>query len=321
MQGNKHAPQVLIIGAGLGGLMTALLLEHAGISYSVYERAPKVKPLGVLMSLGANILPVFEQLGLYKPLMEIAFPIIRMNMYTENMDEIGVVEVDDSKTLIGYDAICFPRPDLYDLILSQVPNEKIHFNKKVIAFHEDEAQVTIDCEDGTSYHGDILVGADGAYSSVRHLLYERVALEGLLPASDSEDLSLSYVCMVGTTDPMDPEKYPQLKDDQAHLSQIVGDGTPYSWTTISVPGNRFCWSVVVQLPQTTTATDSQSRNSEWGPEANESMIKEIYNFPNGVSGIMGELTDATPRERISKVMLEEKLFETWYSGRVVLLGD
>ena len=51
------------------------------------------------MSLGANILPVFEQLGLYKPLMEIALPIIRMNMFTENMEAIGVVEVDDSKSL------------------------------------------------------------------------------------------------------------------------------------------------------------------------------------------------------------------------------
>ncbi|KAF9966296.1 hypothetical protein BGZ70_002743 [Mortierella alpina] len=202
------------------------------------------------MSLGANILPVFEQLGLYKPLMEIALPIVRMNMFTENTDAIGVVEVDDSKTLIGYNAICFPRPDLYDLILSQVPLEKIHFNKKVVALHEDETQVTIDCEDGSSYHGDILVGADGAYSSIRQLLYEKVSLEGLLPPSDSEDLSLSC-----------------------------------------------------------------------GPEANESMIKEIYNFNNGVGGIMGELTDTTPRERISKVMLEEKLFETWHSGRVAPLGD
>ncbi len=46
MEEHKHAPQVLIIGAGLGGLMTAILLEHAGISYSVFERATKVKPLG-----------------------------------------------------------------------------------------------------------------------------------------------------------------------------------------------------------------------------------------------------------------------------------
>lgn len=39
-------PVVLIAGAGLGGLMTALLLEKANINYFVFERAAKVKPLG-----------------------------------------------------------------------------------------------------------------------------------------------------------------------------------------------------------------------------------------------------------------------------------
>jgi len=33
------------------------------------------------------------------------------------------------------------------------------------------------------------------------------------------------------------------------------------------------------------------------------------------------LIDNTPKEVISKVMLEDKMFETWHSDRVVLLGD
>lgn len=36
---------------------------------------------------------------------------------------------------------------------------------------------------------------------------------------------------------------------------------------------------------------------------------------------LGDLMDLTPKELMSKVMLEEKVFETWYSGRTVLLGD
>ncbi|KAF9377590.1 hypothetical protein BGX21_003156 [Mortierella sp. AD011] len=36
---------------------------------------------------------------------------------------------------------------------------------------------------------------------------------------------------------------------------------------------------------------------------------------------MGDLIDATPKEVICKVMLEEKLFETWTYGRTVLIGD
>jgi len=50
------------------------------------------------------------------------------------------------------------------------------------------------------------------------------------------------------------------------------------------------------------------------------MIKEVYDFVTPF-GRLGEFIDATPKDRISKVFLEEKLFETWYHGRTVLIGD
>lgn len=36
---------------------------------------------------------------------------------------------------------------------------------------------------------------------------------------------------------------------------------------------------------------------------------------------LGDIYDNTPSDLITKVMLEEKVFETWYSGRTVLMGD
>lgn len=41
-------PEVLIAGAGLGGLLMGILLERIGIPYHIFERASKVKPLGTL---------------------------------------------------------------------------------------------------------------------------------------------------------------------------------------------------------------------------------------------------------------------------------
>lgn len=67
------------------------------------------------------------------------------------------------------------------------------------------------------------------------------------------------------------------------------------------------------------------RNSEWGPEAAEQMCKEVRDFPipggTNNSLTLGDLIDKTPQHLISKVMLEEKVFETWFHGRTVLLGD
>ena len=40
---------MLIVGAGVGGITLAILLEKAGVPYDVYERAAEVKPLGGYM--------------------------------------------------------------------------------------------------------------------------------------------------------------------------------------------------------------------------------------------------------------------------------
>ena len=46
--------KVLIVGAGIGGLATALFLHEAGIECEVYERSPAIRELGV----GLNALPL-----------------------------------------------------------------------------------------------------------------------------------------------------------------------------------------------------------------------------------------------------------------------
>src|SRR5581483_5147924 len=44
---------VVIVGAGIGGLTLGLMLHTAGIPCRIYEAAPEIKPLGV----GINLLP------------------------------------------------------------------------------------------------------------------------------------------------------------------------------------------------------------------------------------------------------------------------
>jgi 2-polyprenyl-6-methoxyphenol hydroxylase-like FAD-dependent oxidoreductase len=46
-------PKILIVGAGIGGLMLAILLEKAGAHYEVYDRITEIKPLGKRLWLWA----------------------------------------------------------------------------------------------------------------------------------------------------------------------------------------------------------------------------------------------------------------------------
>lgn len=68
-----------------------------------------------------------------------------------------------------------------------------------------------------------------------------------------------------------------------------------------------------------------TNNSEWGDHPAQAMCNETRTFPLPLegekTGTLGDLYDATPKEYISKVMLEEKVFKTWHHRRFVLLGD
>ncbi|KAF9963800.1 hypothetical protein BGZ65_011256 [Modicella reniformis] len=332
-ENDRILPKVLIVGAGLGGLMTSILLERAGIPYDVFERAPEIKPIGSTMTFNASILPVFEQLGLLEEVSKISKPCKGMNIHDGELQLLGKLDTSIHRERTGYDLVVFARPDMYQLLLSQVPPERLHLGKKIVSVQQDIVrEVSIRCADGTEYKGDILIGADGAYSSVRQCMFEEMRRECVLPEADEEELSIGYVCMVGTTEPLENEEFDgAFKDEYARFERIILQGTPHSWSTSTVPGNRICWLMTTQLSTTTSATSSEAKseaaktgafkNIEWGPEANEDMIKEVRDFPCAFGGTMGDLIDATPKDRISRVFLEEKLFETWYYGRIVLIGD
>jgi 2-polyprenyl-6-methoxyphenol hydroxylase-like FAD-dependent oxidoreductase len=78
------------------------------------------------------------------------------------------------------------------------------------------------------HEGDIVVGADGAYSAVRQRMYEQLRAKNLLPKSDSEDLPFSCTCLVGQTNELDPEEFPCIKDPICLFRLTLGDNKPFT---------------------------------------------------------------------------------------------
>ncbi|KAF9115434.1 hypothetical protein BGX27_007809 [Mortierella sp. AM989] len=261
-----ESPKVLIVGAGMGGLTLGLLLERIGVDFEIFERASCAKPLGAAMSIGPNILPLFEQLGMLDDIMKMSLPGRTMDVYNEDMTLVG--RTDNTAFMeerSGFPPIMFSRPELHRLLLSKIPAFRVHFNKRVLSVGQSDKGVLLRCTDGCTHEGDILIGADGAYSAVRQSLYERLQKEELLPKSDTLSLNVGYSCMVGTTRPLSPEKFPMLKDDYAHFAVVVAEGKPHS---VSVQAERFCFGIVIQLHG--AEKDETFRNSEWGPESLDS---------------------------------------------------
>ncbi|KAG0293463.1 hypothetical protein BGZ96_002805 [Linnemannia gamsii] len=274
-------PRVLIAGAGLGGLFLGILLENSGIPYEIFERSAEIRPLGSIMCLSPNILPAFEQLGLLDELMSFSKPSRGGTMLTDKLKLVGKA-IAAPTDLIGYDRILLARPELYTMLFSNIPKEKIRMSKKVLSFQQNHEGVMLRFSDNTTIHGDILVGADGAHSAVRQHLYKTLGKQGLLPDSDTKEMCKGYISLVGTTDALDPEKYPGVLEEDSESYFVVGDkNTPYTVGVAEV-------------------ADEQFKSSDWIPQQNQKMMDSIRHFKTPY-GTLGDLFDVTPIERVSKV--------------------
>lgn len=109
----------------------------------------------------------------------------------------------------------------------------------MVSLYQDDERVIIYFADGTHHEGDILVGADGAYSAVRHCLYETVDRIGRLSQSDAEDLPYSCICLVGHSGPLEAEKFPALRDEVCQYNDTHSIDIPYSVSTLSVQNSLF----------------------------------------------------------------------------------
>ena len=66
--------KAIVVGAGMGGLTTALALHKAGIQVRVFESVRDIKPLGVGINVLPNAMRVLEALGLLEQMKQAGHP-------------------------------------------------------------------------------------------------------------------------------------------------------------------------------------------------------------------------------------------------------
>ncbi|KAF9327949.1 hypothetical protein BG006_008829 [Podila minutissima] len=293
---------------------TSTAPPRAPLTEEEWANMDKPKVLIVGAGIGVGILEEFKKIGKLNT---------RLDVFDEERKPLFQVDFTKRPKYCGAEEYIFARPDLYDLLLRQIPQENIHLGKKVLSFEQNDLGVMLRCNDNKTHHGDILVGADGAHSAVRQQLFKVLKAKKLLPASDEGDLPFDCVCLVGQTEVLDPEEFPDMKLSHSKFNSVLG--ADYDWVQATTIRNTICWVVIQRLTSETSKKNDAFRSSEWGPEAADIMCNEIRDFkiPGGKDSnlTMGDLIDKTPKHLICKVMLEEKVFSKWHGGRTVLLGD
>lgn len=226
--------KVVIAGGGIGGLALAIMFEAAkNIDYIILERSSAHKTLGSTIALNACALRMLEQLGMLPDIRKISKPIGGFDLRNDDLSPIGHIDFTFGERQYGYAGFVMSRPALFDLLRSRVPEGKILLQKQVSNVIETPSEVRVVCADGSEYSGDILVGADGAYSTVREIVYKSLSAQDKLPATDTKPMELTHVVVLGVSEPMDPVKYPRLMDHFSTFEMTLFRDKPLSVSTLT----------------------------------------------------------------------------------------
>src|SRR5215813_12876090 len=181
-----------IIGAGIGGLTAALSMLRAGFNVHVYEQAKALGEVGAGINIGPNASRLLHRLGLTE----------RLGACGVKPDSFDQRRWDDGRLLLRaplgalvedkFDAphYAFHRADLHRALVSALPADRVHLGCRFKHLVDRDDGIEAQFEDGTSISADVLIGADGIHSAVRHALlgpeHPRftgcVAYRGLVPA-------------------------------------------------------------------------------------------------------------------------------------------
>jgi salicylate hydroxylase len=192
--------RIAIIGGGIGGLSAALHLLRAGFDVQLYEQAPRITEIGAGIQISPNASRLLIRLGL-KPALDAAgvFP---QAVHQRRWDDGSTLQRAPLGKLVeetfGAPYYHFHRADLANLLAAALPAERVHVGHKLIDLEQKGERVVARFENGATVEADMLVGADGIHSKVRHIVFgpEKarftgcVAWRGLVPAETVAHLGI-----------------------------------------------------------------------------------------------------------------------------------
>jgi 2-polyprenyl-6-methoxyphenol hydroxylase-like FAD-dependent oxidoreductase len=160
MRGNA-----IVVGAGIGGLATAVALRRVGWSVGVLEQAARIEPVGSGLSLWPNALRCLDALGVGGPARAAGVTAVsRGGLRLPSGRWLRHKRPDDIAVLMLH------RAELHRVLLEALPAGCVRAGTSAIGVTDTgaEATVTYQTRNGAGRDtADLVVGADGVDSTVR----------------------------------------------------------------------------------------------------------------------------------------------------------
>lgn len=167
----QKSQRLAIVGAGIGGLTLAIALKDQGWDVQLYEQADELREVGAAVALSANATRFYEdRFGLKEQLGAKAYEVQAL-IYRDGRDGRLIAEHRfDYKRKYGHPYVGIHRADLQVILSGAVGMDSINLNKRLVDIDDSGSEAVLKFADGSSAAADLVIGADGAKSTVRRLL-------------------------------------------------------------------------------------------------------------------------------------------------------
>lgn len=191
---NRRPLRVLVAGGGVAGLVSAAACHAQGMQVAIFEQASQYAPYGGPIQIQSNALKAIQNISpkCYKELIQAG---------TVTADRVSGLKIGYKKGvfmglgqqyekgdwLVRFDTlqpaleaglpatVVVDRPVIQQILLQHgIPQGTVRIKSRIANYEElgEGKGVKVYLEDGTVAYADVLVGADGIWSSVRRIMHD-----------------------------------------------------------------------------------------------------------------------------------------------------
>jgi 2-polyprenyl-6-methoxyphenol hydroxylase-like FAD-dependent oxidoreductase len=283
---------VLIQGAGIGGLTLAIALMQKGYTVRIVERASGLSEIGAGIWMAANPMQVFDRLGFAEKIMAAGWTVQRVTLQDYNGDILQASDLSAISKLFGFETVALHRSVLQRVLSEQLPSDVVTFGTETKDLHQSTDAVSVLLTDGSRIHAKLVVGADGIHSQIRRL----ASLGGETRYSGSS----SYRAMTKGASLLSAEL-----DHDAY--EIWGKGCRVGFSKINA--HDYYWYM----------TFESDPDRSFSPLARRAHAQSLFRkfFPKWTPLLENTQSDEILQTDISDL----KRLERWSSDRIGLIGD
>jgi 2-polyprenyl-6-methoxyphenol hydroxylase-like FAD-dependent oxidoreductase len=293
----------IIVGGGIAGPALALLLKKAGMSSTVYESHLRLEDIGGGFTIAPNGMNVLEEIGIAGSIANCGAAVSEFcfrNYRGKVLARYRAGHVERYR----WPSVAILRTTLHQVLLEEVARQGIgiEYRKRLTELAPaDGGMVAAVFEDGTTAQGDLLVGADGVHSRVRHIIFP----------SAPDPIYLGVLGVGGFVIPSVVVATDAA--DRKSLNFTVGCTGQFGYCNISQNNERWIWWC--HLPQ-----ERELTTSELAALQTEELRKKLLERYNGWHAPIETFLRNTP-SIIRTNLYEMPPLPAWHKDRVVLIGD